>query len=197
MKVGRHEYGQFTGVHRRSRSISSIRRGTTADSFSSKIYDRPTRTGVPQESGCQSEPTRSKAKGQAFRFPRPCRLDSEEDSSLPVNSAYVRRFPTISRTPISKRSPSVNFRLLKRNACSSRYRNKWERFNADTGAVQAALEQAPKVLHPVCMNRLQTVCEQSATVLAARRGVQQFVNRVQLPPQRRSPSNRQKPGSGT
>ena len=75
MKVGRHEYGQFTGVHRRARSISSIRRGTTADSFSSKIYDRPTRTGVPQESGCQSEPTRSKAKGQAFRFPRPCRLD--------------------------------------------------------------------------------------------------------------------------
>jgi len=28
-------------------------------------------------------------------------------------------------------------------------------------------------------NKLQTVCEQSATVFTARRGVQQFVNRVQ------------------
>src|SRR5271166_3602037 len=65
---------RFARMQRRTAGVSALRQWRKADSFGAQIYDRTSRKGLQKESGRQSEQARAKAKGQAFRFPRPCRL---------------------------------------------------------------------------------------------------------------------------
>jgi hypothetical protein len=77
MKARKHENRSpdVTRVPRRANSLSAIRRRPKADSFGSTLNACAPRTRVPEKSGSQSEPARTKTEGQAFGFgPRLPRL---------------------------------------------------------------------------------------------------------------------------
>ena len=62
-------------VHRRPRGLPPIRRRHTADPLRFARHVHAARARLSQEGGSKSESARAETEGQAFRFPRPCRLE--------------------------------------------------------------------------------------------------------------------------
>ena len=144
------------GVHRRTGGVSALRRGREADSFRPTLHARSARTRIQKEVAGESEPQRPQAKGQALglgpRFPRHGLVDRfccfYLASEFRVGHALANDLPNgdIKSFRIGHLASIEAARLLVDVS------EQVKRFHAHIGSVQAALQKAPEVFHPIGVN---------------------------------------------
>src|SRR5712691_8542074 len=116
------------------------------------------RSGVSEAGGCKSAKTRPEAKsGQAaFRFPRPCRLNAGFPTFFSLlRDQLVIRQPLPGDLAAKEFEPFCIRHVFPRVVTEHLLINVAEqvkRFDANVGSLQAKLQEAPEVFHPVSMN---------------------------------------------
>src|SRR5665213_1139572 len=153
MKESQHETRfAVAGMPRRAGGISPIRQCSAPCSFRSTLHAGATRARIPQEGRRQSESARAETEGQAFRFPRPCRLEDFCFSGLA--GEFRRGFPRTG-DPLDAHSETLRIVHLPIVVAERLFINvaeQVERFHADIGSLQAAFQETPEVLHAVSVD---------------------------------------------
>jgi hypothetical protein len=144
-----------TGLPRRPVSFGDFRQRSTVLVVGTARNNCTPRKSLPEKGGQQSKPSRTEAKGQAFRFPRPCLLACRGASRqfrvgepLPNNLAngkvkalgivHVLAIVEAKRLPIDIAEQVV-------------------RFDRNIGAVDSALQETPEVFQPVSVDILSDI----------------------------------------
>ena len=140
------------GMHRRPGSIAPVRRRRETDSSGAALHNCATRTCVPKASGSQSTSARPEAEGQAFRFPLPCRLAKRRFSDLASEFGIGEPLANDLTNSEVKALTIGHVSIVESERLLIQVPEQVERLHAHIGATQAALQQAPEVLHTVSVD---------------------------------------------
>jgi hypothetical protein len=153
IKEGRNENRSavgFAGLSRRAGSVQTVRRRRKGDSLCSTLDIGSPRESLSQESRCEPESSWPEAKGQDFRFPRPCRLAGggfpPASDQFGVRQALADNLPDgkIETFRVIHILPVIEAKCLLIDIAKQVV---W--LNRNVCAIDSALQQAPEVFQSV------------------------------------------------
>lgn len=156
MKTREYENGPHNAVARvprRAGSRQALRRRGTKHSFRAALNSCAPQACLQKEVSGESESPGTEAEGQAFLFPRPCRLIERSVAIRFSDQFFVGDPLADDLADADVEAFGVRgFAVVVAKRLFIQIPEQVERFHADVCAVQATLQEAPEVFHSVGMD---------------------------------------------